>query len=208
MREVAVYIVGLFVLSSGVTLSIRSGLGVSPVSSLPYIISVILGASVGMVVAVVMLLLVLVQVMLLRSRFKLANLSQLATSVVFGFFVDFVMLLTRHIMPEAYWLRAGLLAFSVFLLASGIAIMMQTKITPLPFESMVAAVAHVTGFRFHILKVVLDSTFAASALTLSLLFLGEIHGVREGTILTALFVGRLLPVCGRIFGPAVRRVLA
>lgn len=43
------YILGLFFLSLGVTFSINSQLGISPVNSLPYVISLITGQEMGIV---------------------------------------------------------------------------------------------------------------------------------------------------------------
>ena len=43
----AVYCVGLLVLSFGIALAVNSNLGVSPVSSLPYVVSQILNISLG-----------------------------------------------------------------------------------------------------------------------------------------------------------------
>ena len=207
VKKVIVYLAGLFLLSSGVALSIRSGLGVSPVSSLPYVISLILEVYVGRVIAVVMILLVLTQILLLRKNFKPIDLCQVAFSVVFGYFVDFLMMLTRNLHVGFYAGALGLLAVSIFFLSLGIAVMMETGIAPLPFESMVAALAAcIPGSKFHILKIVMDSLFAALALGLALYFFRNMQGVREGTVLTALLVGKMIPLSRRLALPVLKKI--
>ena len=192
----------MFALACGVAASIRAGLGVSPVSLLPYVAAEITGASMGAATAAVMALLVFAQALLLRRKFRLARLLQLVSSAVFGYFVDLAMLLFWQ--PDGRAVRAGLLLLGIFLIAAGIAAMMETGLAPLPFESMVAAVAEVTGRRFHAVKIAMDSAFAASALLLSLAFLGEARGLGAGTVLAALLVGRLLPPCARLLALARR----
>ena len=206
-KKVAVYLAGLFILSAGVALSIRSGLGVSPVSSLPYVISLILEVYVGRVISVVMILLVLTQIILLRKNFRPIDLCQIAFSVVFGYFVDFILFLTREVHVAFYLGSLALLMVSIFFLSLGIAVMMETGIAPLPFESMVAALtASIPGARFHILKIVMDSVFAVLALGLALYFFRNMQGVREGTILTALLVGKMIPFSRRIAVPFLHKI--
>lgn len=207
VKKVVVYLVGLFILSAGVVFSIRSGLGVSPVSSLPYILSLILDVYVGRVITVVMILLVLTQILLLRKKFKLLSLSQIAFSVFFGYFVDFIMFLTRGINVAFYPVQFALLVVSIFFLSLGIAIIIETGIAPLPFESMVSALTEVIpGSRFHVLKIVMDTVFALSALGLALYFFRNPQGVREGTILTALLVGKMLPFSKKLALPVLKKV--
>ena len=207
MKKILTYLIGLFIMSVGVAVSIRSGLGVSPVSSLPYVISLIMDVYVGRVVTVVLILLVMAQIAILRKKFKPFNLAQLATSVAFGYFVDFSMLLTQGIHVDIYVLRLGLLAASIFFLSLGIAILIETKLPPLPFECLVAAIADVTGYKFHALKIIADSVFALASLALVLVFFDSLQGVREGTVLTALLVGKMIPYSRRLAKPVLGRVL-
>ena len=47
LSKVAVYAVGLLFMAFGVAFSVNSGLGVSPVNSLPYVVSLVLGVDMG-----------------------------------------------------------------------------------------------------------------------------------------------------------------
>ena len=61
-----VYLLGLFLLAMGVAISINSNLGVSPVSSLPYIFSLILNLPMSLCIAGVFAVYILLQALILR----------------------------------------------------------------------------------------------------------------------------------------------
>ena len=53
LRKVVIYCLGLLFLAVGVTFSIKSRLGISPVNSIPYIVSLITGIEQGHVIIAV-----------------------------------------------------------------------------------------------------------------------------------------------------------
>ena len=61
--------VGLLVMAFGVAFSIKGGLGTSPISSLPYVISRITPLTVGTATIAMHVALILLQILLLRKRF-------------------------------------------------------------------------------------------------------------------------------------------
>ena len=89
LSKVAVYAVGLLFMAFGVAFSVNSGLGVSPVNSLPYVVSLVLGVDMGSCVIAVFCFYVLVQILIYRRDFKWVNLTQILFSTLFGYFVDF-----------------------------------------------------------------------------------------------------------------------
>lgn len=78
-------IVGLCIMAVGVVLSIKAALGTSPISSIPYVLNLITGLTVGTTTIIVNTLIVLLQIALLRKRFKLIQLLQIPVCIVFGF---------------------------------------------------------------------------------------------------------------------------
>lgn len=77
LKKVIIYCLGLFFLAVGVTFSIKSRLGISPVNSIPYIISLITGIEQGHVIIVIFSIFILIQIILLRRNFKARNLLQI-----------------------------------------------------------------------------------------------------------------------------------
>ena len=87
--RVLVYILGLFCLAVGVALSVNANLGISPVNSLPYVVSKILGTAMSTCVIGIFSFYILLQIVILRKEFKPIHLTQLIFSTIFGYFVDF-----------------------------------------------------------------------------------------------------------------------
>ena len=83
------YCIGLFVMTIGIALSVKSNLGVSPVSSIPYTMTCVWGIEMGKATILFHIVLVLIQIALLRKNFKPAQLLQILVGVVFGYFTPF-----------------------------------------------------------------------------------------------------------------------
>ena len=86
--RIGIYALGLLLMALGVALSVNSGLGVSPINSLPYVLSQILQVDMGSCVTGVFCAYILVQILLLRRKFRLIDLTQILFATLFGHFVN------------------------------------------------------------------------------------------------------------------------
>ncbi|MDE7259923.1 MAG: hypothetical protein K2N77_11905, partial [Lachnospiraceae bacterium] len=86
VKRMLMYIVGLFVMTIGIAISVKSNLGVSPVSSIPYTMTCIWGIEMGKATILFHCFLVLLQIILLRKNYKIKNLLQIIVGIVFGYF--------------------------------------------------------------------------------------------------------------------------
>ena len=82
--RIPMYFVGLFIMTIGIALSVKSNLGVSPVSSIPYTMTCVWGIEMGKATIIFHAALVLIQILILRKRFKPINLLQVVVGIVFG----------------------------------------------------------------------------------------------------------------------------
>ncbi len=89
-KKTAAFITGLFIMSIGVALSVKANLGVSPISCIPYVFSLRLPLTMGVLVIILNIMLIALQIILLKSRYKIFQLIQLPAVFVFGFFIDFL----------------------------------------------------------------------------------------------------------------------
>ena len=80
------YFVGLFIMTVGIAFSIKSNLGVSPVSTIPYTMTVVWGIEIGMATIIFHCSLVVLQILLLRKSFQYKQLLQVPVGIVFGYF--------------------------------------------------------------------------------------------------------------------------
>ncbi|MDR2909373.1 MAG: DUF6198 family protein, partial [Oscillospiraceae bacterium] len=186
------YLLGLLLLALGVAFSVNSGLGVSPTNSLPYAVSAVSGVTMGACVTLVFCCYILLQILLLRRRFKPVNLLQIVFSSLFGVFVDFAKGLLGSFTLPGYAGRLGMLAASIFIVAVGLVFYLSAELIPMPMEGLALAVHQklLAKMQFHQVKIVVDSLSVLSALLVTLLGTGAVDGVREGTVISALLIGK------------------
>ena len=189
---------GLMVTAFGI--SIQGGLGTSPISSLPYVVSLITPLTVGTATICLHVVLILLQILILRRNYQPIQLMQLPVALVFGYLTDFGVWAIQGLHVATYAGQWGLCLVGILLVGIGVACEVVAGVVTLAGEGFVLAVCQVTGLPFGNLKV----TFVATASLLSLLFLHQLEGVREGTVAAAILVGmiakRVQPVLQRRLG--------
>ncbi|MBN2628762.1 MAG: YitT family protein [Spirochaetales bacterium] len=198
----AAFIAGLFIMSLGVVLSVKAYMGVSPISCIPYILSERYPLSLGQMTTIFNLFLILLQIVLLRRKYKPFQLIQLPVIVLFGFFIDLSVIILEPFQADFYHLRLLVCLLSCAVLALGVFIEVKAGITYLPGEGVALALTEVTGIDFGKAKILVDSSMVLSGVLLSFLLHRELLGVREGTILAALLVGIFVKFYFKLMKPA------
>lgn len=189
-KRVFNYIFGLFLITLGVAFSIKSGLGSTPVASVPYSLNLILGIDLGITTLMFQIFLVCLELVLLRGDFKRKHFLQVFVSLIFGAFTSFSISLMAFVPPADNLMVAFLMSFiSVFLIALGIFFYVPTNIVPVSVEGAIQAIAIVTNNPFPKIKICFDVTVVLSSLILSYIFLGNFGSVGIGTIIGAVFIG-------------------
>ena len=115
LPRLGIYCLGLWVLAFGIALAVNSNLGVSPVSSLPYVVSLIFNVSLGTCTTVIYAGYVLLQ-MAISRKFQPALLLQLVFSTIFGYFVDAAKYLLGDFCLPTYLGQLTMLAASIVLI--------------------------------------------------------------------------------------------
>lgn len=180
---------GLFVNGLGVSFITKAGLGTSPITSIPYTLSLGFTPTVGMFTLVFNIFLVILQVILLRRNFQLQNLLQLPIIALFSFFIDLTMSLLGFMQPETYAMKVVSLIVGCLILGFGVFMEMVANVAMLPGEATVRAVSDVFSTDFGKTKIAFDSSMTVIAAILSFIMFRHLDGVREGTIVAAILVG-------------------
>ena len=180
---------GLFVNGLGVSFITKAGLGTSPITSIPYTLSLGFTPTVGMFTLVFNIFLVILQVILLRRNFQLQNLLQLPIIALFSFFIDLTMSLLGFMQPETYAMKVVSLIVGCLILGFGVFMEMVANVAMLPGEATVRAVSDVFSTDFGKTKIAFDSSMTVIAAILSFIMFRHLDGVREGTVAAAIFVG-------------------
>lgn len=189
-----IYFLSLFIISLGASLSIKANLGTSPLICLPYVCSLIVNLSVGEVMFAFTLIFILIQVVLLKRDFEKRQYLQLIIGTVFSFFIDFSMMLVNFINPSDYLSQMLLLLFSCIVVAFGVLLEIQTEIVYLPADGVIVAISKVINKEFPKVKPFVDTSLVIIAAILSVVFLGYLAGVREGTVISAIIIGPIVKI--------------
>lgn len=197
-KRYIVFLIGLFVNSLGVSLITKADLGTSPISSIPYVLSLNFPMTLGQFTIFFSLFLILLQFLILRKNFKVEHLLQIPISILFGYFIDLTMILLEFVTPHQYAAKIIYLLIGCIVLGFGVYIEVLANVAMLPGESFVRAVSSTWNTEFGTTKVCFDVSMTVIAAALSFLFIYHLDGVREGTIIAALLVGFLARMFGRL----------
>lgn len=190
----ALFFVGLFVASLGVAFSTKAGLGTSPVSTVPYSVSMVSSLfTFGGWLNVWSVLQITVQIILLRSRCNPVEIIiQTVLAFVYGYLTNFSCMLLNGITVNSYLDQLLLMAVSCFVLALGIWIQFKGGVAMLPGEAMNRAISMVTGKRYENVKIFFDIMYIVISMIICMVAFGELSGVREGSIIAAVAIGNII----------------
>ena len=199
--RIPMYFIGLFVMTIGIALSVKSNLGVSPVSSIPYTMTCVWGIEMGKATILFHIVLVLIQILLLRKNFKPVQLLQVVIGVIFGYFTTFCNYMVSFLpTPENLGIRIIMVLASTVFVAFGIFLYLPADLIPLAGEGCMQAVSSVTHIEFSKVKIGFDCTMVLVSAITCLIVLHNLGSVGAGTIIAAILVGTLVGIINRAFG--------
>lgn len=200
--------VSLFVMTLGAALCLRSNLGSSVISTIPYVMT-LAGESgqapaftIGEYTYLMNFLLVGEQMLVLRRRFELVQLFQLVIGFLFGFLLDINMVLTAPVVCDALPLQIGVQLAGCAVLAFGISMEIRCGSVTMPGEGFPVAVSRVTGAPFPKVKILVDISLVTIAIALGYFYFGrwQWHVVGVGTLVAMVLVGALVKLYNPLMG--------
>ena len=197
LKRYLIFLVGLFVNSLGVSLITKANLGTSPISSIPYILSLNFPFTLGNFTIFFSIFLIVLQLIILRKNFKLEHILQIPVSIIFGYFIDLTMILFSWVNPEAYIMKIVYLLIGCLILGVGVYMEVLADVVMLPGESFVRAIVLTWKTNFGTTKICFDVSMSVIAAVLSFVFAGRLDGGREGTVIAALLVGFIARLIGK-----------
>ena len=198
LKRYLLLLTGLSVMAFGVAFSIKASLGTSPISSVPYVVSLFTPLTVGTATIIMHCVFILMQILILRKNYHPIQLMQLPVAVFFGYLTDFGVWAVQGISYDTYWQQWILCLIGIFLVAVGVSLEVKAGVVVLAGEGVVLAICQVLPVKFGYMKVGFDVTLVAIACVLSFAFTGRLQGVREGTVAAALLVGLIAKQLGKM----------
>ena len=200
-RRYTMFLVGVLISAVGIAFITRAGLGTSPISSIPFVLSLITPEWLTMgLFTFVFNMLFLAGEAVLRRGFTLGQALQIPATVLFSLCIDRAM----SIVPTRYggpWPDSAVyLIVGCLVMAFGISLEVMADVIMLPGEAFVRALSRKLGREFGNVKVCFDSSLAAAAIVIALLAFHRLNGVREGTLFSALTVGQIVKLYTRRLG--------
>lgn len=194
------FVTGLFIASMGVAFSAKGGLGVSPVSSIPYSVSLISSLlSFGGWLNLLSVIQIMVQVLLLGKKCKVPEiLIQTVLAFVYGYMTNFSCSVIAFLNADTYIMQFFYMLVGCVVLAAGIYIQLLGGVAMLPGEAMNRAISQVSGWRYENIKIFFDVLYIVVSAVICLIFLGRLEGVREGSIIAAILVGNIIKLIKKV----------
>ncbi|MDO4511795.1 MAG: DUF6198 family protein [Bacteroidales bacterium] len=200
-RRYVGFVIVLFVIAFGTSLSIRANLGSSPISCPPYVLSLVPGAplTMGQYVMCMHIFFITSQILLLRRNYQKIQLLQILVSFLFGWYTDLTMWMTSYLVVDSctvggYALRLLELLTGGAILAWGIAAEVKCDVLMLAGEGFPLAIAKVVKREFGKVKMCSDTGLVCCGIVFMLVFFGRWDWtmVGPGTLISMFYVGYMV----------------
>lgn len=199
LKRYLLLLVGLSIMAFGVAFSIKASLGTSPISSVPYVVSLFTPLTVGTATITMHCVFILLQILILRKNYHPIQLMQLPVAFFFGYLTDFGVWAVQGITCNTYWQQWIVCLIGILLVAVGVSFEVKAGVVVLAGEGVVLAICKVLPkVKFGYMKVGFDVALVVIACVLSIVFTGRLQGVREGTVAAALLVGLIAKQLGKL----------
>ena len=195
------FLIGLLFNAFGVAFITKADLGTTPIAALPYTLSLLMPKlTLGNFTILISMLLIASQILILRNKGSLFDIIlQIPISFLFGYVIDFSMWILLNFTPQIYIIKFISLLIGSIIISFGAYFEVVGDVTMLPADGLSRAISIITNIEFGTIKFIADSSQAIIALILGIIFLHELAGVREGTIIGALLIGNMVKYIGRIW---------
>ena len=202
------YFIGLFIMTIGIAISVKSNLGVSPVSSIPYTMTCVWGIEMGKATILFHVVLVIIQILLLRKKFRPINFLQVFVGIIFGYFTTFCNYMVAFLpTPDNLVIRVLMVLSSTIFVAVGIFLYLPANLIPLAGEGVMQAVSDITGIEFSKVKIGFDCTMVVISTITCIIAIKTLGSVGAGTIIAAILVGVFVGIINKAFGEKRDRLL-
>ena len=216
LRRVLFYLIGQIILATGLTLSTKVNLGVSPILSIAYCASVITGQAIGDTSLIVYIICIIAEIVLharqdmqpeQRKKVFILDFLQLPLSLVF----TRVMNLFARFIPTpsgTLFLRIPLLILAIVCVGVGAAMTLDMRLIANPADGIVQVISDVSGLKLGLTKNIVDISCVILTAIASFILTHRIIGIHVGTLLAMFGTGRVIAVFNRIMGKHVKWLMS
>lgn len=206
LKRIGIYLLGMITVSTGIVLCALCGWGISPISSWAYIMTDIVPLSFGTLTMIFHLVNIIVQYLLEKKLINIRVWLQIPVALIFGILIDaikgIIMVDTSNVLNQSI-----ALALSVFLTALGMVLMINMNLIQNPPDGCVKNLSELIGIEMGNMKLIYDLVMVVTSGTVGYIALGDFRSFGIATIVSAIFVGKILSGLQKSLGEKLRRIL-
>lgn len=190
-ERLLIYSIGIFLVSLGIVLCRQCGLGISPISTIPFVLEEALPLSFGTLTMCFHLVNIFLQMLLKRDPKDTRILLQIPVAVLFGQVIN---LLQKAVGPagENWLLQYSFLILSIIFTALGMVLMMKMNLVQNPPDGFVKELGIRMKKELGGVKRGYDVALILVTAVIGLGLYGELRGIGVATVVSALAVGSLV----------------
>ena len=193
-------VISLFIMTFGVALCIRSSLGSSVISTIPFVMSIageagkLTSLTIGQWTYVMNCVLVALQLLILRRMFQPVQLFQLLIGFLFGWLLDVNVAITALIPLDNLITRILAQLLGCLILGAGISFEIKCGSVTMPGEGLPAAISRKSGLAFPKAKIMVDISLVVIAVAIGFFYFRTWlwNVVGPGTLFAMIFVGAVV----------------
>lgn len=187
--EYLCYLIGIMVLTLGVSLTVKSGLGAGSLDAINFALSDKFNINISIVILMVAILAIVISSLIRRAKPKLTT---LITAMFMAIFTELGVFIVRPLTADTLLKQVLIFLIAIILCCIGLALYLMPKLPANPNDDMVVSIHEVTGMKIGTAKLMVDIICIIIAL-----FLKSPIGI--GTLLLTVFVGPGVNLVTRIF---------
>lgn len=202
-KRLIIYFSGMVSVSLGIVLCAQCGLGISPISSIPFVIKEITPLTFGSLTMLFHLVNISLQMILMKKISDIKVLLQIPVAFMFGWLIDLIK--SFLVIDQGnFFMKVIALVLSIFFTAFGMVLMVNMNLVQNPPDGFVKVSAEVFEKEFGNVKIIYDICCVLISIGIGMIVLHQPFGMGIATLASAFFVGRLVTIFNKIFGSRLR----
>ena len=189
--RLGIYITGIILASLGIVLCVKCELGVSPISSVPYVLGYVTPLTFGTLTMLFHFCNSMIQYVLEKKLVNIKVLLQVPVALLFGIIIDFFKSMMSFNV-ENLMFKILLMIMSIVFTALGMHLMLSMQLVQNPPDGTVNILAGLLNKNIGTVKIFYDILMVAISVILGFIFLHGLKGFGIATIFSAVFVGKTL----------------
>lgn len=179
MMDYVLYVIGIMMLTLGVSLTVQSNLGAGSIDSINFALAERLNLNLSIVIFAMALVAIVIATCIRRKKPKLTT---LITAFLMAIGTEFWVFVVSSMVPETLIQKILMFSIAIILVCTGLSLYLKPKLPAHPNDDITVSINEVTNMKIGTAKLIMDII----CIVIALLLQGPI-GV--GTIILTLFVG-------------------